>query len=123
MQSQRLRPNHLHLSGGREVQTETYDSSRDSHALELLLVVGARLCAIVCDKDDLLAFAILNSDSLMMKSRSISNLYCAVARESRLFLQTNALRTITRLSFYIFSIAAQRTLGLDRHWSCQGITE
>ena len=67
------------MENGR-VRTETYDGSRDSHALELLLVVGARLCAVVCDKDDLLAFAMVNMDSIVLKPISVSNLYCAVAR-------------------------------------------
>ena len=59
--SRRLRPSRLHLSGGaRDAQEETYDSSRDSHARELLLVVGARLRAVVWHKDDLLAFAMVN---------------------------------------------------------------
>ena len=56
----------FHLSHGKEHATlkrETYNSSRNTHARELLLVVGARLGAVVGDKDDLLAFVRVNGNS------------------------------------------------------------
>ena len=43
------------------------------------------------------------------------DLYCAAAPESRLFLRTDALRTIGRLSFYIFSFFVYQRLGLGDH--------
>ena len=34
---------------------EAYDGAGNAHALEFLLVVGARFGAVVCDEDDLFA--------------------------------------------------------------------
>ena len=45
------------------LKRETYDSGWDPHACELLLVFGARFCAVVCNEDDLLAFEIVNLGS------------------------------------------------------------
>ena len=45
----------------------TYDSGGNAHVCELLLVVGARLCAVVCNKDDLLAFEIHGQPDMFEK--------------------------------------------------------
>lgn len=97
------------------LERETYNGGRDPHARELLLVIGARLCTVICNKDDLLAFAMVILRFSIVKPRSKSNLCCAAAQESRLFLGRDALRTIRRLSFYIFSSGAQHTSGLGCH--------
>ena len=121
--SQRLHPSHLHLSGGpRNAQEETYNSGRDPHASELLFVVGTRLRAVVCYKDDSLAFAKINLTVSTLRPGSTSNLYCAAIRESRLFLRIDALQTIRRLSFYVFSFVTQHSSGPDGRWTCQSTT-
>ena len=58
-----------------------------------------------------------------VKFGSESDLCCAAAPESRLFLRTDALRTIGRLSFYIFSFFVHQRLVLGDRRPCQNIAD
>ena len=103
------------------LEEKAYDSSRYPHTRKFLLIVGARFCAVVCNKDNLLVFAMVSLNRTNVKFGSESDLYCAAAPESRLFLRTDALRTIGRLSLYIFSFLVHQRPGLGDHWPCQDI--
>jgi len=76
----------------------TYHFCWDAHGVELFLVVGAGLGAIVCDEDDLLPWKYADyHNDIYFPDKEKTHLYSSVALSSRQYPRTSGLRTIERL--------------------------